>query len=217
MLLQNRGRMSAPQLARLLEVAPRTVLRDVEALEEAGVPIRTQQGQGGGIELAFGFRSRLTGLSAAEAEAAGLLLSADLSAFEALGLGAEVRRVQSKLFEALPDPVRKSAAQTAARFGLSVPAPPPDPRLAALARAVRERRIVRIDARRRPQVVHPLALHLGVQATLLDGVSGEAVPEPEWRDLNISAKSFVMTEAYTQRLAAFGRRRDDGGSSPPPA
>ena len=45
--LQQRGRMTAAQLAEQLEVSQRTVLRDVEALSEAGLPIFTTQGSGG--------------------------------------------------------------------------------------------------------------------------------------------------------------------------
>ena len=39
LLLQNRGRLTAGQLARELEVDRRTILRDVDALNEAGLPV----------------------------------------------------------------------------------------------------------------------------------------------------------------------------------
>lgn len=44
LLLQNRGRMTPPALARKLEVTPRTILRDVDALTEAGLPVITHRG-----------------------------------------------------------------------------------------------------------------------------------------------------------------------------
>ncbi len=53
-LLQD-GRATAPQLARQLEVSVRTIYRDIEALCEAGMPIVTEQGQGGGVRLMDGF------------------------------------------------------------------------------------------------------------------------------------------------------------------
>lgn len=62
LLLQNRGRQTSVQLAQELEVAPRTILRNVDAMTEAGLPIIDLQGNGGVIELGFNYRTRLTGL-----------------------------------------------------------------------------------------------------------------------------------------------------------
>ena len=58
-LLQARGRMSTRQLAAELEVCERTVLRDVEALSSAGIPVYATRGRRGGFELLDGFTSDL--------------------------------------------------------------------------------------------------------------------------------------------------------------
>jgi predicted DNA-binding transcriptional regulator YafY len=54
-LLQARGRMSAKDLARELEVSERTVFRDIEALSGAGVPVYAMRGCQGGFELLASF------------------------------------------------------------------------------------------------------------------------------------------------------------------
>ena len=53
LLLENRGRMTSSRLADELEVTPRTILRDVDALTEAGLPMVVDAGYRGGIELGF--------------------------------------------------------------------------------------------------------------------------------------------------------------------
>ena len=54
-LLQN-DRVTAPYLAGRFEVNRRTIGRDIDALCQAGIPIVTYQGTGGGIAIAEGFK-----------------------------------------------------------------------------------------------------------------------------------------------------------------
>jgi predicted DNA-binding transcriptional regulator YafY len=61
LLLQRRGRMTADELAAELEVSRRTVLRDIEALSGAGVPVYATRGPGGGFQLLEGFTPDLAG------------------------------------------------------------------------------------------------------------------------------------------------------------
>ena len=51
-ILLQRDQVTAPALARRFEVSRRTINRDLEALCQAGIPIVTTQGRGGGISLA---------------------------------------------------------------------------------------------------------------------------------------------------------------------
>jgi predicted DNA-binding transcriptional regulator YafY len=71
--LQNR-RQTAAQLADRFEVSRRTILRDVDALSQIGVPIVALPGAGGGLELADNFW--LQPIHLTSAEAAALLLAA---------------------------------------------------------------------------------------------------------------------------------------------
>ena len=54
-LLQNE-RVTAPYLSERFEVTRRTIGRDIDALCQAGIPVITYQGSGGGISIAEGFK-----------------------------------------------------------------------------------------------------------------------------------------------------------------
>jgi predicted DNA-binding transcriptional regulator YafY len=177
LLLQNRGRMTSSRLATELEVTPRTILRDVDALTEAGLPIVVHQGNQGGIELGFNYRTRLTGLDADEAEAMAVILTRPIPELAALGLAAAAARGRSKLLEAFPDRVRAQVEAARRRFRFDLPpSPPPDPRLPALAEAIRRGRVVRIQARSRsPRTIRPTGLALRAEGWfVLDGLKGDA-------------------------------------------
>lgn len=58
-ILARDGRTTAAELARRLEVSERTVLRDLEALSSAGVPVYGVRGVGGGFQLLEGHSPRL--------------------------------------------------------------------------------------------------------------------------------------------------------------
>lgn len=116
LLLQSRGQLTAPELAEELEVSVRTVYRDVEALSAAGVPVYAEAGRGGGFRLVEGYRTRLTGLSAKEAEA--LLLGGTPGPVGELGLGTVFAAAQAKLLAALPKDVADRAFLVRQRFHL---------------------------------------------------------------------------------------------------
>ena len=68
-VLLNQEQATAPQLAKRFEVSRRTINRDIEALNQAGIPIVTQQGAGGGIRIMDGFRMDRTALTSREMQA----------------------------------------------------------------------------------------------------------------------------------------------------
>lgn len=119
LLLQNRGRMTADELAAELEVSVRTVYRDIEALSAAGVPVYADRGRMGGYQLVDGYRTRLTGLT--EEEAQSLSLAGLPIAAAELGLGTVLAAAQLKLYAALPEELRGRASKVAERFYLDVP------------------------------------------------------------------------------------------------
>lgn len=49
--LLDKGRATAPELAKRFEVSTRTIYRDIDALSGAGIPVYTEAGRGGGIRL----------------------------------------------------------------------------------------------------------------------------------------------------------------------
>ncbi|WP_226361101.1 YafY family protein [Pseudonocardia sp. ICBG1142] len=100
LLLRRRGRMSASALAAELEVSTRTVLRDIDALSSAGVPVHAQRGPQGGFELLPGFRTELTGLTHDEAVA--LLAAGSQHGVQAFGLGSALASAVLKVVDALP-------------------------------------------------------------------------------------------------------------------
>ncbi len=192
LLLQNRGRLTSARLAEELEVSRRTILRDVDALTEAGLPIIVHQGNQGGIELGFDYRTRLTGLAADEALALGVVLGQDRGMLDALGMRHQGRRAVSKLLESLPDGVRERAQAGMRQFRAEPMADDGDPRVPALAKAVLGRNVVTIAARSAdPQRIHPAALVLGAVGWMVDDArSGRAIALADCGDINISALRF---------------------------
>ncbi|MGW6688687.1 helix-turn-helix transcriptional regulator [Streptomyces sp. NPDC054961] len=120
LLIQSNPGLTGAALARELEISERTVIRDAQALQEAGVPVRSERGRAGGYFLAAGYRTRLTTLHPNEAET--LFLSGLPSALRDLGLSDAAETARLKLTATLLPSVRQSAESSARRFHLDAPA-----------------------------------------------------------------------------------------------
>ena len=152
LLLRQRGLLSATALARELEVSTRTVLRDIEALSAAGVPVYAERGRHGGFALLPGFRTELTGLS--DDEALALLVAGSRRGAQAFGLGSALASAMLKVVDALPEGYRDVAAGVAERLLIEpetdllarrlVTDEVPDTTMAAVRRAVIAGRKLRI-------------------------------------------------------------------------
>jgi predicted DNA-binding transcriptional regulator YafY len=152
-LLRTHGRLSATELATRLEVSVRTVLRDMEALSAAGVPVYAERGRTGGFALLPGFRPAVEDLTAAETQA--LLLSGSGSV-HAAGLEGPLRTAVRKLSVRLAPELARSAERMADRVVID-----PDgwfgeghevPQLAAIQEAVFGDRRLRLRYRGRNDV-----------------------------------------------------------------
>lgn len=116
LLLQARGRLTAPELARELEVSERTIYRDINALNAAGVPVYGEAGPQGGYALLESYRTNLTGLTPNEVRA--LFMLSIPAPLEALGVSAELRSALRKLAAALPAARSHEGEQIRRRFYL---------------------------------------------------------------------------------------------------
>jgi predicted DNA-binding transcriptional regulator YafY len=162
LFLQARGRVTAEEVAKELEVSTRTARRDLEALSIAGIPVYSQAGRGGGWSLIGGARTDLSGLTAAEART--LFLVAGPSS----AITPEAKAALRKLVHALPATFRAEAEAAAnavvldpARWGEEAPTPPPF--LEVLQQAVIAGVQVRLGYSDRTRtvterIVHPLGL-----------------------------------------------------------
>jgi predicted DNA-binding transcriptional regulator YafY len=169
LLLQHRGRMSAAELARELEVSTRTVLRDIEALSSTGVPVYAERGRHGGFALLSGYSTDLTGLTSEEALA--LLVAGSRAGSPDPGMAPALASAMRKVVAGLPERQRGSATEAAGRIlvrpdGMfSKPADAPDEasRLDVVRRAVFAGRRLRIryaagDGTPRWRTVDPIGL-----------------------------------------------------------
>ncbi len=107
LLLQTRGKMTAGELAGELEVSRRQILRDVDALSLAGIPVYSESGRGGGIALVDEYRTSLTGLNLFEVQS--LIVMNNNHALREVGLGNAADQLLMKMLAGLPKSQRSTA------------------------------------------------------------------------------------------------------------
>lgn len=207
MLLQTRGRLSAPALAAELAVSQRTVLRDIDQLSAAGVPVWAERGRDGGFQLRPGWSTQLTGLTEAEAQA--LFLAGLPGPATELGLGSASSSARLKMLAALPEALRADASRVTARLHIDpmdwYRAATPPAHLQAVARAVRQQRVVnmRYDSWQavRERSVKPLGLVLKAGVWYLVALA-EGRTEPRTYRLSnlLSLNVLDKTFSYPKRF-----------------
>jgi predicted DNA-binding transcriptional regulator YafY len=179
LLLRRRGRLSAAALARELEVSIRTVLRDIEALSAAGVPVYAERGRHGGFALLPGFRTELTGLNHEEALA--LLVAGSRRGIQAFGLGSALASAMLKVVDALPESYRDTAAGAAERLLI-------DPETDLLARRLVAEEVsetIMAEVRRAVLAGHKLRIHYAA-----------ADKAPTWRTVDPIGLVTVRDQCY---------------------
>jgi predicted DNA-binding transcriptional regulator YafY len=136
-----RGR-TARQLAGHFEVSVRTIERDLSALGQAGVPLATKAGRGGGFTLDRSMS--LPPLNFTPREAAAVAVA--LSRSEHVLFRKDARSALQKIVAAMPERALAEARSTAEKVRLLVqPVPDPDAEIAeTIWRAVRDNHVLRI-------------------------------------------------------------------------
>jgi len=203
--------MTARALAQQLDVSERTILRDVDAFSEAGVPIFTTRGGRGGIEVMDGFQTRLTGLTTDEAES--LFLVGQPEVAHRLGLGVPARATRNKLLNAIAPMLAAEADQLDSWF-LHDPDPPhgyavPHGELRRLSRSIKRSRRVEVFIGQEPAVsVRPLGLVLkaGSWSLVVMGKRGaEVLCIDQLRATRLTNEPFVRPADFN--LDRFWRSR----------
>jgi len=220
LLLQSRGRLTARELARRLEVSVRTILRDMDALSGAGIPVVSERGAGGGWSLLGEYRTDLTGLS--DPEVGSLFVAHPPHLLADLDLKKAAEGALLKLLASLPEAQRRDAEYFRQRIHLDATgwrqAEESAPLLRALQEAVWHERRLRMTYRRGEceeveRVVDPLGLVAkGSVWYLVASVGGETRSYRVSRVLGAEPtgepcrrpQGFDLAEFWRQSSARFG-------------
>ena len=92
-ILLQKGKITAPELAKMFEVSRRTINRDVESLCKAGIPISTSQGVGGGISIMEGYGMDKTILTSKDMQ----MILAGLRSLDSISGSSYYRQLMEKI------------------------------------------------------------------------------------------------------------------------
>ena len=159
--------------------------RDAQALAEAGVPIVSVRGPAGGYRLERGYRTKLTGLDAAEAEALFVGPAAEL------GLGRELAAARLKLIASLPADLQERAGRAARLFHVDT-----------RGWFREEDRVPHLSGDRRSVVARPPARHA------LPGGRGRRLAAPRPARAHPQGRCLVPARAAPRRGACLPRIAD---------
>ena len=104
MILLEKERISAQELAKMFEVSTRTIYRDIEAINMAGIPVLATSGSGGGIEIMKDYKVDKKIFSTDDLSA--LLMG--LSNISGMVRGSEVANALAKVKSFIPSEKAKS-------------------------------------------------------------------------------------------------------------
>lgn len=98
MILLNKKHMSAQELADMFEVSPRTIYRDIDAINMAGIPIHATPGVGGGFEIMQNYKIDKKVFSSADLSS----ILTGLSGLSSMIQGDELANVLAKVKSFIP-------------------------------------------------------------------------------------------------------------------
>lgn len=92
-ILLQREKVTAAELAEKFEVSRRTIIRDIEDICKAGIPVVTESGRGGGISIIEDFKIDRTIFSSEEIQ----IILAGLHGFDSVAVSGRYRQIADKL------------------------------------------------------------------------------------------------------------------------
>lgn len=116
MILLEKERISAQELADLFEVSPRTIYRDIDAINMAGIPVYGAPGVGGGFEIMQNYKVDKKVFSTADLSA--ILMG--LSSISGMIRGEELANALAKVKSCIPAEKTKDIELKANQIGIDL-------------------------------------------------------------------------------------------------